>query len=334
VLAWRHDGFNGEIALSAEGLPAGITCPTQQFIGPSQKQSTLVLMAAPDAEPWTGPIHIKGTATIQGTRVEREARPATITWAVPQLNLPAISRLDRDVVLAVRSGTPYHVAATADHTTVHAGEKVQIKVKIEQRAKNMKVPLQLSVLNLPQNLITGPGAAQPLQLAADKDEATIALDVRPNVPPGAYTVVVRGQATISLTRDNANGIKQPQNTLVIQPSEPITLFVLPKQLATVNVDPAAPKVGQGKEVAVTVKVSRLLEYDGPFTLQLVVPDSVKGISAEPVTIAEGKDEAKLVVRVGDDAPIGNQAGLLIRTVGQWHKQEIGQETKFAVNVSK
>ena len=104
----------------------------------------------------------------------------------------------------------------------------------------MKVPLQLSVLNLPQNLITGPGAAQPLQLAADKDDATLTLDVRPNAPPGAYTVVVRGQATISLTRDNANGIKQPQNTLVIQPSEPITLLVLPKQLATVSVNPTAP----------------------------------------------------------------------------------------------
>ena len=49
------------------------------------------MTAAPDAEPWTGPIHIKGTATIQGSKVEREARPATITWPVPQLNLPAIA---------------------------------------------------------------------------------------------------------------------------------------------------------------------------------------------------------------------------------------------------
>jgi hypothetical protein len=238
------------------------------------------------------------------------------------------------VVLAVRSGTPYHVAATADRTTVHAGEKVQVKVKIEQRAKNMKVPLQLSVLNLPQNLITGPGAAQPLQLAADKDEATLTLDIKPNVPPGAYTVVVRGQATISLTRDNANGIKQPQNTLVVQPSEPITLLVLPKQLATVSVNPTAPTVQQGKEVTVVVKVTRQVEYDGPFTLQLAVPDSLKGISADEVTIAEGKDEAKLVIKVGPDAPIGNQAGLLIHATGQWHNQGIAQETKFAVNVSK
>ena len=91
---------------------------------------------------------------------------------------------------------------------------------------------------------------------------------------------------------------------------------------------------QGKEVAVAVKVTRQLEYDGPFTLQLVVPDSLKGISAEEVTIAEGKNEAKLVIKVGADAPIGNQAGLLIRATGQWHQQAVAQETKFAVNVSK
>src|SRR5207253_7282214 len=113
--------------------------------------------AEPDAEPWTGVLHVKGTATVRGDKVEREARPATITWPVPQVNVPAVARLDRDLVLAVRDGTPYQLTATAEPTAVLAGEKVQVKVKVEKRAADLKVPLQLAILNLPpQNLVTAP----------------------------------------------------------------------------------------------------------------------------------------------------------------------------------
>ncbi len=233
VLAWRQDGYNGEIALSAEGLPKGVTCPPNQFVGPGQKQATLVVVAAADAEPWTGTIRVKGTATVGGKKVEREARPATISWAVPQLNIPAIARLDRELLLAVREGTPYHLVATAEPASVSPGDKVQVKVKVEKRSSDLKVPIQLAVLNLPpQNLIAGPTPNQPLQLAADKDEATLTLDIRPNLPPGEYTFVVRGQATVQLTRDAANGNRQKVNSMIAQPSLPFTITVVPKEKGT------------------------------------------------------------------------------------------------------
>src|SRR6202040_3967286 len=136
-------------------------------------------LAEPDAEPWTGTIHVKGTATVRGEKLEREARPASITWPVPQVNIPAVARLDRDLVLAVRDGTPYLLTATAEPTTVLAGEKVQVRVKVEKRASDLKGPLQLAVLNLPpQNLVTAPNLNQPLTVPADKDEAALTLDVK------------------------------------------------------------------------------------------------------------------------------------------------------------
>src|SRR5437764_9227418 len=38
VFVWRLDGFKETITLSAEGLPAGVTCPPQR-INPAQKQA-------------------------------------------------------------------------------------------------------------------------------------------------------------------------------------------------------------------------------------------------------------------------------------------------------
>src|SRR5262249_37060808 len=83
VLAWRHDGFNGEIALPVEGLPKGVNCPPQT-LGPTMRHTLLVLSAAADAPGWTGDIKVKGTATIKGAKVVREARPGSITWPLQQ----------------------------------------------------------------------------------------------------------------------------------------------------------------------------------------------------------------------------------------------------------
>src|SRR5262249_862317 len=79
VPVWRQDGFVGPITLAVEGLPSGVTCPSQVVSG-NLRQTALVLSAAPDAPPWSGEIRVKGTAQINGQAVVREARPASITW--------------------------------------------------------------------------------------------------------------------------------------------------------------------------------------------------------------------------------------------------------------
>src|SRR5262249_32231194 len=81
VFVWRQDSFNGPIDLTAEGLPAGVTCLPQK-IGPAQKMTTLVVSVAANAAPAVTAFTLKGTATINGQAVVREARPATISWSV------------------------------------------------------------------------------------------------------------------------------------------------------------------------------------------------------------------------------------------------------------
>jgi hypothetical protein len=331
VFAWRLDGFAGDIALSAEGLPEGITC-SPQTMAAGLRQATLVLSAAANAPHWTGPIKVKGTATINGQTVVREARAATITWPAPQ-NTASISRLDRSLMLAVRDKALFSLNAGIDKAAVLPGEKVTVPIKLVRHAADFKAPVLVTALNLPPNL-TFNNNNQPVPLAPGKEDASLVLDVKANVQPGTYTIVFRGLAIFPFSKDPTG--KQPkQNLTAIQPSTPITITVLPKQVATVSVTPGNATVKVGKQAEFVVKVARQYDYAGEFKLEVVLPPGEKGISAEESTIPKGKDEAKIVLKVAPGTGLGNRANLIVRATAMVNgKVPTTQEGKFSVNVVK
>jgi hypothetical protein len=330
VFAWRLDGFNGDIALSVDGLPEGVTC-SPQSVATGLRQATLVLSASADAPHWTGTINVRGTATINGQPVVREARAATITWPAPQ-NTASVSRLDRSLVLAVRDKAIFTLTAGIDKAVVLPGEKVTVPIKLVRHAADFKVPVQVTALNLPPNL-TFNNNNQPLPLAPGKEDANLVLDVKPNVQPGTYTIVFRGLAIFPFSKDPTG--KQKQNLTAIQPSTPVTITVLPKQVATVTVSPGNPTVKLGKQTELIVKVARQYDYSGEFKVELVLPPGIKGISAEEVTIPKGKDEARMILQVAPDASPGNRANLILRAIAVVSgKVPTTQEAKFNVTVVK
>ena len=337
VLIERHDGFKGEVALSVEGLPAGVTCPPQ-VLGPNMKETLLVVSASAMAPVWTGEIKIKGTAVINGAKVIREARPASITWpTAPQQNIPAIARLDRNLVLAVRDKAPFNLVAQADKTTITHGGKVNVKLTLERHwAAEMKAPLQIQLV--PTELPPGMKFAN-VTIAPDKKEATLVLDVPANVVPGTYSVVFRSFTTVQFAQGSATmkkGRKKgPQGQVnVVLPSTPITFNVLPKEVAKLTV-PAILNTKIGNQVEVPVTVTRLYDYNDAFTVQLVLPAGVQGLNADEVTIPAGQTSAKLIVRVPANAAPGNRANVIVRATAVLQGNTVlTHETKFNINVTK
>src|SRR5258706_4337925 len=109
VFLFRYDGFTGAVTLTAEGLPAGVTC-LPAVVNMGMKQGQFVLSAAANAAPFNGTINVKATATINGQQVVREARYASITWAVqPQQNIPTIARLDQSLPICIREKAHFNV---------------------------------------------------------------------------------------------------------------------------------------------------------------------------------------------------------------------------------
>jgi hypothetical protein len=325
VLVWRLDGFNGDITLTGADLPPGVTM-RPQVIPAGAKQAPLVLGASLEAPAWTGDIKVLARATIQGKQVVREVRAATTTWPVPQPNVPALSRLDRSLVLAVRDRAPYSLAATVERVVALPGGKATVPLQLSRLWPDVKGPVQVTAINLPPAL-----TFKAFTLAAGKDRGDAVFDVKTNAAPGMYTVVLRGQAQAAFSREG-----QGKKTVTFaEPSTPITIAVLPKALAKVTVTPTNPKVKLGARTELVVKVKRLYDYDGEFKVRLVLPPGVAGLSAEEVTIAAGQNEARLTLTAATDAKIGFRPNLIVRAVAVAHGNlDVLHDIKINVNVSK
>jgi len=332
VFAWRRDGFGGEVALSVEGLPPGVTCPPQT-LAPGTRATTFVLTAGDSVPPWTGEIKVVGTATIKGQKVTRDARPGGIVWPVqPQQNIATISRAERGLFLAVRDKALWTVAATLDKDAVPQGTNTAVKVKVNRIHADFKTPLlvQATPGELPQGFTVNNN--QPITITPDKTDGTLNVVVPANVPPGQYNIVLRTSAQIPMEK-MPKGPKQPTN--VVLPSTPVTLTVLPKALATVVLPNANPTAKVGAETEVVVKVTRMYDFDGEFKVKVVLPPDAKGVTIDEVTIPAGQDEAKLKVKVAADAAPGNRANLNVVATAMYNSTvPITQEAKLNVNVVK
>jgi hypothetical protein len=331
VIAVRQDGFNGDIALSVEGLPAGVTCPPQT-LGAGQRAGALVLSAAPSAAPWAGEIKVKGTAVVKGQPIVREARAGGIIWPVqPQQNIPTISRLERSLTLAVREKAPFALTPTVDKPTLVQGEKATVTVKLGRLWPEFKTPLTATVMDPVPNILINNN--QPVALNPGKDEGTFPVQVNAGAPPGTYTIVLRATSQIPYAKDPMAKQKPPVN--VVQPSAPLTITVLPKTVATVTATPTNPNVKAGTDGEVVVKVTRQYDYAGEFKVQLVAPATAQGLAAADAVIPAGKDEVKLVLKVPAALAPGARNDLVVRATAMVNGTvPTVQETKFNVNVVK
>jgi hypothetical protein len=347
VFAFRSDGFNGPIALSVDGLPAGITCAAQ-VIGPGQKSGALVLSAAPNAAAFNGPITVKATATIGGKPVVREARSATITWGVqPMQNIPTATRLDDRLILAVRDKSFFKVTAEPENAfiakageklpqplTIKQGEKVTVPFKVARIAPEAKVPITLrQTFNTqnPQQLPLTVNQGQPLgAVAPDKNDGTFVIESKPNAPPGPYTIVLAATAQIQY-----EGGKGKRPTTVEQATTPVTVYVVPAALAKVTAAPTGNLKG-GMSADVNVKVERQNEYAGEFKVKLILPMGAKGVTADDVTIPAGQTDVKLVLKAAADVAAGQLANLTVQVTGMYEgKTPITNESpKFSLTIEK
>lgn len=198
VVAFRHDGFAGEISVTAEGLPAGVTCQPV-VIGAGQSAATLVLSAAENAADWTGTIEIVGRAKIGEAEVARSARPGAVLYAAQQ-NRPADARLARSLALAVTAAdtAPFDVNLGEGKTwEMSRAGKLELPVKVTRRG-TVKGNITLTAQGLPPNV-----QPQNLTLDGNTNEGKFALQIQPNAPLGSFSLYLQAQSTVAYRRDPA-----------------------------------------------------------------------------------------------------------------------------------
>jgi hypothetical protein len=327
VFVWRFGGFNEQITLSGENLPPGLGV-RPQIISGALKQAVVVVHAEPDAKLWAGAINLVGTATVKGKKLTRELRSATITWPVAQANVPTITRLDRELVLAVRDKAPYSLVVGTQQINVPQGQKISIPVKLVANGA-FKTNVQVAAIGGPTGLVP-----QPLTLTPGQG-GTVTLDAKggQGFAPGNYTIFLRGQTQPINPKQPAPKGNTPTN--YVQVSMPVSVTIVPKTLAKVAAVPQAAKVKVGKDVEVLVRVARTVDLPSSFKVEAIIPPNVKGLSAKEVTITAGEDEMKMIFTAAPNAAVGQSPTITLRFTAMFNGTiPVVHETKLTLSITK
>lgn len=210
VFAERRDGFDGEIEIRAENLPAGVTA-LPVTMAARQTSTTLVLQGAANLSEGSSPITITGKARL-GTgpeipEVVRVARPATMVWAVQLTGVTHHrSRLSDQLLIATRSDpAPFRlIAGPGQNFETSLLGTIKLPIAIE-RSDTFRGGVELFAYGLPPT-IHGPLHAQPkfhtpLNIKADQNSCEMEIKVPNHVPTGTYSFFVSGVGTVPYARN-------------------------------------------------------------------------------------------------------------------------------------
>lgn len=368
VYVHRIDSFNGPVTITAQNLPDNVVAKPA-LIGTNQKWSTLVLRTKPGKKQLvgfagympvvremtpdvTGTWSVSATAKIDGVEQNRAARPATITWGIPQnSNNPTATRLDQTLPIAIRSNysmPTFELNANIEKATtkgkdgkevaikspfvVKPGEKVTVPFTVQSSLKD-RPPINLAVEPTHNDNQRSPLAGNNSNVTGvipkEKSEANLTFEMRPNAVPGQYRFVVRGDMATNVLKLSD---KKPANNIGISAFTMIDLQVLPLSLAKITVSPVTIK--QGNSATVIVKLERQFDFAGEFSVEIKLPDG-RGITSEKSIVTTAKDEAKLELIAGKDAKFGAVQNVLIVAKAKYENDyEVTHEAKVTMTVIK
>ena len=195
----RRDGFAGELEVTAEGLPEGVTCLAAQ-IGANANSGALIFTATENAPAWTGTIRVLGKARINDQDVVRYARGGSVVWdtANRQTQPPAF-RAAQDISFAVIDKDPEQALVEVGENKIwetSKGGQLDIPVKVTRRA-DFKADLTLAPLDVPNEF-------KPGNVAIKGDAADGKLELKitnGNAKPGLYTFYLRADSKIKHVRN-------------------------------------------------------------------------------------------------------------------------------------
>jgi hypothetical protein len=203
----RREGFDGEVALSVRGLPAGVTA-TCGVIPPAMTEGCILLTAAADARVDVANVEVLGTAKLPGdgdanATVTRRATP------IEEIYTPGGGRGLYPVVLHTVSVTEQQditVTASPQKLTLAPGDTARIDVTIRRREgfnKGVTLDILLQHLGtvygnpLPPGVTVDEGASKTL-LGESETQGHIVLRAASDAKPVTdLPIAVLGQVSIN-----------------------------------------------------------------------------------------------------------------------------------------
>ena len=199
VVTVRRDGFDGEIDLTIEDLPAGVTASGLK-IPAGKAQGMLFISASESATPAFSIARMVGRGTVNGTQLTRPCRLASVLWPVDYAptELPK-SRLMADVPVSVTDfeKAPASIVAEGKNSwEANVGETLKIPLRITWRGEFNGASIKLK----PYGSVFGGAKEIDLPIKAATSEAVLDLAAL-KTPPGDHTLTFNG---IGVTKHRPN----------------------------------------------------------------------------------------------------------------------------------
>lgn len=201
----RQDNFDGDIVITAEDLPPGVTASPLVLSGKTDR-GILVLTAAADAASWAGDIRIVGRAQVGDHELVREARFAALVWGhIFADSIRVRSRLTQRVPLGVIGQEQASVSLQTTggkELTVEIGQKLEVPVQVTDNGT------RVGTLTVEPHGLFGMHRGFPtVNIAQDASEGTLSVNFTKNgnfdVQPGRYQFVLHGTGVTKYARNTA-----------------------------------------------------------------------------------------------------------------------------------
>jgi hypothetical protein len=272
--------YNGPIALSVEGLPAGLTA-SSTTIGAGQADTVITVTAAEGASLGSAQVRVVGTADVGGRKVVEYADCSEMLSA-SLANMPWPPRnLTNRLALAVAEKPFFTIEAKLDAPALGRGTSLPITITAK-RAENFKDPITLAIQGLPPNVDLG---NKPID--KEQNQVQITLTSKQNAPLGIHSIVVTG-----------TGKMGDQQITVVATALNLEL----RMPIDMSLDTAGGKLAVNGKLKMKGKVNRVLGFKSPIELEL--KNLPKGVTAPKVTIPEGAVEAEIELTAAADAAVG------------------------------
>ena len=194
VYAYRQDGHNLPIRITAAGLPNGITC-ADALIGPGAVSAELVFTAAADVAEVIAPIQLTGTSGADESMKSHRAAVATLIHDAVN-GLPRTARLADSLVVGVmKDQQPFTIEVEPMIVDLCQDQQLLIPVKLQRQAGfDRKVDIVL--LGVPGNV-----DAPAVSMEPGKDSAIVRLFFKENAAVSSSSIVLSGTAAVPYRRN-------------------------------------------------------------------------------------------------------------------------------------
>jgi hypothetical protein len=276
----RRGGFNAPVKLSVQGLPAGVTAADVE-VAANQTKGELTIKVAKDSPVQFAKLSVVGHA---GPSEQPLMRRATTP------RLPGEPGSDH-LWLACTLATPFKFKSQYEFRYIARGGALTKHYQIERNG--FEGPLEVSLADRQGRHLQGV-AGPTVTVPAGVSEFDYAVTLPPWMELGRTS---RSNLMIVGEVADAAGKKHKVSFATNDQNEQLIALVSPSPLR-LSLDKTAVACQANSQLVVPVHLHRQVGLAGPCRLELVVPEHMRDVLAQAVTVAASGDVAELKIDLG------------------------------------